>query len=168
MEELYQLLTILGLITGIIGAITGPIALYFHWQESRYKLKVELSSTIGKSPAILPYERKIFPAYGLTAKNISKYPITLHEVGIKLKKGDRYYIQTAGRENELPYELQPGKSYTITSEVSNLHQGLEKEQYNDEKIIAYFRDELGNYYYSKKYPKMTQKYIEWIEMNWCG
>jgi integrase/recombinase XerD len=115
------------------------------FREEKPRIKLELSDI----PLIYDDPLLLLCILSLEVTNIGKFTITLSSCGIELPSENIFFLES-GDGQELPYELEPRKSFCAWMERSDIIKRLESYNFKDDiKISGFCTDTLDNFYTSK-------------------
>lgn len=92
------------------------------------------------------------PKICVTAMNTGNVPVTLSSVHIAMPNGQNYVQIHSPTGQQLPFELQPRKSFSHFFDEKNLMDKAKESGYSGSiKLRPFFSDQLGSDYWSRPY-----------------
>lgn len=136
---------IIGIATGVIGAITAVYTVYLQKREKGTRIRVEVSNSF------LDYDTHLSDlVLTIRASNPGHKPITLSSQGFILPDKKRMFLRNPGSDVRFPHVLEPERSCTVWIDAHDLAHYLKSEGYSDKiKVVGFYLDQVGRIYKSR-------------------
>jgi hypothetical protein len=136
---------IIGIATGVIGALTAVYTVYLQKREKGSHIKVEVNNSL------LDYDTHLSDlVLTIRASNLGHKSVTLSSQGFILPDNKRMFLRNPGSDVRFPHVLAPERSCTVWVDAHELARHLKSEGYGGKiKLVGFYLDQVDRIYKSR-------------------